>query len=137
MDDPAEWRDLLLEKLIKNRCCRRVRERVIHLNPRPVRGAPLRGTGRRVNPAAWEVSRGKFIRQYGRALWDRIPNGAKRKNGKREWVETVFIQDNMHTIYDGHVPSPQSVLPWYLTRRHANHPKGCPMESPVISGFGA
>lgn len=72
------------------------RERILRLNPNGVLpGTWPRGMGQpaRFNWASWQIGKGRFIREYGRAAWDALPPVCKGKQGKREWVSMEAVED--------------------------------------------
>lgn len=70
--------------------------RIIRLNPNGFpQGTIPRGYGQpaRLNWATWQIGKGRFIREHGRAAWDALPAIAKSKQGKREWVSEEAVVD--------------------------------------------
>ncbi|RAK52118.1 hypothetical protein [Phenylobacterium deserti] len=71
-----------------------VAERVLRLNPDPQEGERLRGLHykRADDPRFWffMISKGQFIRERGRAAYAALPRQAIYKQGRREFVRSVY-----------------------------------------------
>jgi hypothetical protein len=105
--------------------------RILRLNPNLKQGTRLRGwhpTQTAKQNAAWHgwVSKGAFIREHGRETWEAIPNGAKIKEGRRQYVSREFMDDHLWLVYTG--AAKPCVYAVFLTRRYSNDPRGCPIE---------
>lgn len=90
----------LEERLRSRGVGRAIIDRVLRLNPNPREGQRLRGIHfkqtYRVRRFFMDfVSKGEFIRQYGRPVWDRIPMAYIEKDGKRSYVSRRAVEDNV------------------------------------------
>lgn len=72
-------------------------DRVLRLNPNPQEGVRLRGLHRYSSPC-WEydwVSKGAFVREFGREAWSAMPIEEIRKRGKRAFVTREAVLDRV------------------------------------------
>lgn len=90
----------LVERMRRHGCGERLIARVLRLNPDPEPRSALRGvhyasTVGRNRLLRDEVSKGEVIRRCGRDVWERIPRGYIRKDGKRAYIARSAFEDNV------------------------------------------
>lgn len=137
----------LAQRLVDLRCKSRVYDRVMRLNPNGCPEGSIPRGMERGHDGYWHygfwnghLSKGRFIRRFGRAAWEAMPNGCKIKNGRRQFVSRVVVDDRLWTMYlpgwTRHPVEPEpgadgrtsTARPVYPTRRYSNDPRGCPVE---------
>lgn len=88
-----------LELLIKlRRIGPTVAARMRRLNPEPTLAQQLRGIRYKRTARDWYVitgamSRGRFIRRFGREAWGRLPASAIWKDGRRKFVSLTAVEE--------------------------------------------
>lgn len=91
----------MLQALLRRGVSPAVRERIDRLNSDFVPGQKVRGW----NPAptlwrqifSWDViGRREFLRRFGRCGWANLPKSAIIKDGKRRYVRTEAVQDQLY-----------------------------------------
>jgi hypothetical protein len=117
------------QKALYAMCVRRgtspaVRARIVRLNPRWSFGERVRGW----HPAHTRrgqalindlVSKGEFIRRFGRPAWESLPNGLLWRFGHRRYVARSMVLDNIWKVWAGQIPPCQGVE-WFPTKQYAN-----------------
>jgi hypothetical protein len=102
-----------------------VRARIVRLNPDYKPGAYPRGyhpqPNRYLRVIHNLVSKGEFIHRFGFGAyaWSVIPNGVKWRDGRRQYVERRFVEDNGWRVWAGLDP-PAPMMAWYPTKKYAN-----------------
>lgn len=103
-----------------------VRARVMQLNPSGVpletmpKGLHFKSTAIMLRLTRALMGKQEFLKEFGRAAWEALPNGYKHKYGKRKFVGFEVVQDRVHLSYlPGGLPEPRQ----QLDQRYANSKK--------------
>ena len=105
-----------------------VTARLRRLNPHPQQGMIARGwhpKGRR-GMYFWDrVGKREFLKRFGREAWEAMPNGLKIKDGRRQYISRVNVEDEIWRCYTGTAARPEARM-IFLTKRYSNDPRGVP-----------